>query len=68
MAQHGRASLSGKRGADDPFTFVDASAFTVHAGEVILSGALLSGDTDGDAVANFQVAVVGTFAKTDLLL
>jgi serralysin len=52
----------------DGFTFVEAGAFTGQAGELIFAGSELSGDLNGDMVADFQVAVVGDLIWTDLLL
>ena len=44
---------------DDAFTFIGAGAFSHTAGELrydpVLRGAMVSGDTNGDGVADFQV-------------
>lgn len=39
------------------FSFIGAAAFSNTAGELRFSGGLLSGDVNGDRVADFQVAV-----------
>ncbi|HEV2746094.1 MAG TPA: RTX toxin, partial [Allosphingosinicella sp.] len=51
-------------GGDQDFTFVGAAAFSGSAGElrsqVIRGNRYVSGDTDGDAVADFYVRIDGT--------
>jgi hypothetical protein len=54
-------------GANDAFTFIGAGSFTNHAGElqaVNSAGPIwtISGDTDGDGAADFQLVVVVTDA------
>jgi Ca2+-binding RTX toxin-like protein len=63
-----------KGGADDPFTFVGANAFTKSAGELRYSptsgGILVQGDVDGNGKADFTifVASVQSLAFDDFLL
>jgi hypothetical protein len=51
-------------GADDAFSFIGAAAFSGTAGElrakVAGANTLVSGDLDGDAVADFQILLAGT--------
>jgi Ca2+-binding RTX toxin-like protein len=55
-------------GADDAFTFVGVSAFTGVAGQLAVSYAsgqtIVSGDINGDRIADFQIALTGTLALT----
>jgi hypothetical protein len=48
------------------FTFIGAAAFTHHAGELraVSAGGITSitGDVNGDAVADFQIRATGTIA------
>lgn len=62
-------------GDDDAFTWRGGSAFTGTAGELryhdTASGLAIQGDTDGDGVADFQVALNGSlnsFFAQDLVL
>ena len=52
------------------FTFIGASSFSGEAGEVIFSRGVLSGDVNGDRVADFRIAVSGisTLAAGDFYL
>jgi serralysin len=52
------------------FTFIGASAFSGEAGEVTFSRGVLSGDVNGDRVADFRIAVSGmsTLAAGDFYL
>jgi Ca2+-binding RTX toxin-like protein len=60
--------------ADDAFSFVGAAAFSHTAGELRATAAgantLVSGDLDGDAVADFQILLTGahTLSAGDFLL
>ncbi len=55
-------------GSDDAFTFIGSGAFTNVAGQlraVVSSGqTLLSGDVDGDGVADFLIRIDGVHALT----
>ena len=57
-----RATVAG----DQAFTFIGAAAFTHHAGELraVSAGGVTSitGDVNGDAVADFQIRATGTIA------
>jgi Ca2+-binding RTX toxin-like protein len=61
-------------GTDDAFSFVGAAAFSGTAGELRAGAAgtntLVSGDLDGDAVADFQILLTGahTLSAGDFLL
>jgi serralysin len=52
------------------FTFIGKSAFTGKAGQLTFANGVLSGDVNGDAIADFQVAVsrLKTLSKGDLYL
>ncbi len=51
------------------FAFIEAAAFSHHAGEVrqFASGAntMIAGDVDGNGVADFQILLVGTYTLQD---
>lgn len=63
-----------KTAKDDAFSFVGFNAFTKKAGELRMDknkdGMLLSGDVNGDGVADFSILVQGlhTLASTDFQL
>ena len=44
---------------DQAFEFIGAAAFGGVAGELKFRGSVLSGDTNGDAVADFEIALAG---------
>jgi serralysin len=56
--------------SNQAFAFTGAAAFTGVAGQLVFAAGVLSGDTNGDRVADFQVAIKGsaTLAATDLYL
>jgi Ca2+-binding RTX toxin-like protein len=51
-------------GGDQGFTYVGALGFTSHAGELRLSGVILSGDTNGDGIADFEISLTGVRSFT----
>jgi hypothetical protein len=56
---------------DGPFSYQDevlSAAFTGKAGQLRYDRGILSGDTDGDRIADFQIKIVGRFSSDDLLL
>ena len=55
---------------DQQFTYIAGAAFGLHAGELRYFGGIVSGDVDGDGVADFQIAVTGSpvLAVTDFQL
>jgi serralysin len=57
-------------GGDQAFSFVGSKAFTGKAGELNFVGGIVSGDTNGDGIADFQIEVlkVSHLAATDFLL
>jgi serralysin len=61
-------------GADDAFHLVDGSAFTHHAGELVVqhnaTETLLLGDVNGDGIADFEIGCIGniTFGAGDIIL
>jgi serralysin len=59
-----------KISGDQAFSFVGSQAFTSHAGQLKFSNGVLSGDLNGDKVADFQVNVsrLSALAKTDFYL
>lgn len=77
-AEHDRIDLklvdAKAGGADDPFTFIGAAAFSHTAGELraFASGAdtVVQGDTNGDGVADFWIALTGapTLVQGDFVL
>ena len=44
---------------DQPFVFIYGGAFTGTAGQVRFASGRLSGDVDGDATADFEIALPG---------
>ena len=54
------------------FTYIGATAFTGVAGQLDYLGGILSGDTNGDKVADFEIAItlVGSISlvSTDFVL
>lgn len=46
-------------GGNQSFSFIGSKAFTGEAGELRFSGGIISGDVNGDGVADFQIAVTG---------
>ncbi|MFM6434416.1 MAG: calcium-binding protein, partial [Microcystis panniformis] len=44
------------------FTFIAASDFSGQAGQLRFYGGLLCGDTNGDAVSDFQLAIAGVYS------
>lgn len=58
------------RGGDQAFTFIGATAFTGVAGQLRYDGITLSGDTNGDGIADFTVALANqtTLTTGDLFL
>jgi Ca2+-binding RTX toxin-like protein len=44
------------------FTFIGASDFSGQAGQLRFDGGLLCGDTNGDAVSDFQLAIAGVYS------
>lgn len=59
-----------KVSADQAFTFTGAKAFSGVAGELHFVGGVLSGDVNGDKVADFEINVLGvsTLYQSDFLL
>ena len=55
---------------DQAFTFVGRAGFSGTAGELRFNGALLTGDVDGDGVADFAIAIDGApaLAASDFVL
>ena len=49
-----------KTKVDNKFAFIGSSAFHHKAGELHLVNGVLSGDTNGDAKADFEIAITGT--------
>ncbi|TRU29663.1 MAG: hypothetical protein EWV79_00200 [Microcystis aeruginosa Ma_MB_S_20031200_S102D] len=47
---------------NESFTFIGASDFSGQAGQLRFDGGLLCGDTNGDAVSDFQLAVAGVYS------
>ena len=47
---------------DQAFTFIGASAFSGEAGELTFSRGVLSGDVNGDRIADVRIAVSGPSA------
>ncbi|MBC1198113.1 M10 family metallopeptidase C-terminal domain-containing protein, partial [Microcystis aeruginosa BLCCF158] len=47
---------------DQSFTFIGASDFSGQAGQLRFYGGLLCGDTNGDAVSDFQLAIAGVYS------
>jgi serralysin len=60
------ANTSLKR--DQAFTFIGGDSFHHKAGELQFSGGLLSGDVNGDGVADFEVAVATAWHGYDFVL
>ena len=52
------------------FAFLGAGPFTGNAGELRFANGVVAGDLDGDALADFEIAVHGVdrLAAADLLL
>jgi serralysin len=52
------------------FSFIGRAEFSGKAGQLKFSGAVLSGDVNGDAIADFQVAISGrsVLSKSDFYL
>lgn len=59
-----------KASGDQAFSFIGSKAFTGGAGQLKFSNGVLSGDVNGDKVADFQVNLSGlsALAKTDFYL
>lgn len=57
---------------DQAFAWVDRdhlnAAFTGVEGQLRFAGGVLSGDTDGDRMADFHIRIVGSLAGTDVIL
>jgi serralysin len=51
-----------KLAGDQAFTFIGAKAFTGKAGELNFAKGILSGDTNGDGIADFQIEVLNVSA------
>ncbi|MFN9733617.1 MAG: calcium-binding protein, partial [Microcystis sp.] len=47
---------------NESFTFIGASDFSGQAGQLRFDGGLLCGDTNGDAVSDFQLAIAGVYS------
>lgn len=63
-AEHDRIDLSAidastKLVKDQAFTFIGGADFTHHAGELHFQHGVLSGDTNGDGKADFEIAIQG---------
>ena len=56
--------------ANNAFKFIGATAFSDKAGELRFKNGVLSGDTDGDGAADFQLAVadIGKLGLDDFIL
>ncbi|WP_262271038.1 M10 family metallopeptidase [Microvirga yunnanensis] len=57
-------------GGDQAFVFIGAKAFTGESGQLAFSGGVLSGDVNGDRIADFRINVAGitALAATDFIL
>ena len=60
--QHDRIDLSGidansKKAGNQAFTYLDSKAFDGKAGEIHFIKGILSGDTNGDKVADFEMSI-----------
>jgi len=55
---------------DQAFTFIAGSAFSGTSGQLRFAGGILSGDINGDKIADFEIQLVGVTAlsATDFLL
>lgn len=55
---------------DQSFSFIGRDAFSSKAGELGFADGVLSGDTDGDGIADFQVEIlnISALANTDFYL
>ena len=47
---------------DQPFTFIGAALFTKVAGQLNFRAGIISGDVNGDGVADFQITLIGATA------
>lgn len=58
------------RRGDQKFSFIGSKAFSDHSGELRFKSGILSGDTDGDGRADFEIEVagVGQLSAADFLL
>ena len=60
------------KNADQAFTFIGSAVFSGQAGELTFSAGILSGDTNGDKTADFEILVtlVGSapLVSTDFIL
>lgn len=52
------------QGGDQAFAFIGAAAFGLHAGELHLVAGVLSGDVDGNGVADFEIQLTGVTTLT----
>ena len=57
-------------GGDDVFTFIGDAAFSGTAGELRFKNEILSGDTNGDGTADFEIKVadIGSLKNSDFIL
>lgn len=61
-------AILGNQG-NDAFIFIGTAGFSSAAGELRFTGqGILTGDVDGDGLADFQIAVTGTVLESDLIL
>jgi Ca2+-binding RTX toxin-like protein len=76
-SQHDRIDLSGidansKKAGNQAFTYIDSKAFDGKAGEIHFIKGILSGDTNGDKVVDFEMSItlVGgtTLVSQDFIL
>ncbi|MCX7084996.1 MAG: VCBS domain-containing protein [Methylococcales bacterium] len=56
--------------ADQAFTFIGSAVFSGQSGELTFSAGILSGDTNGDKTADFEIELLGinTLGKDDIIL
>jgi serralysin len=63
---------NGDKSGNQTFSWADKrdldAAFTGREGELRFAGGILSGDTDGDGKANFEIAITGRLAAGDVIL
>jgi hypothetical protein len=53
-------AIAATAGVDDAFTLIGAAAFSGVAGQLRVAGGLIQADTNGDSVADLQIAFTGT--------
>jgi serralysin len=65
-----RIDANANQGGDQAFNFIDGHAFSNRAGELRFAGSVVTGDVNGDSIADLEIVLAGVsrLARSDFYL